>query len=77
MEDFNLQNGIQRATGSEELDALQQRELRSEQMDFYQRANQEPFEGFGGRQGLKEALTGVVILLIIGLIFKYVLHVGQ
>ncbi|MFE9525256.1 hypothetical protein [Streptomyces sp. NPDC006631] len=77
MEDFNIQNGIQRASGSEELDALQQRELRSEQMEFYQRANSQPFEGFGGRQGFKEFLLGVAILIAIGLVFKYVLHVGQ
>lgn len=76
MDDWNLQNGIQRATGSEELDALQQRELRSEQMEFYKRANTEPFEGFGGRQGFKEFLIGVAILVAIGLVFKF-LHVGQ
>lgn len=76
MEDFNLQNGIQRATGSEELDALQQRELRAEQMEFYQRANQESFEGFGGMQGLKEAVTGVVLVSAFGFILHYVFGIG-
>lgn len=73
MDDWNLQNGIQRATGSEELDHLQQQELRAEQMEFYKRANTPPFEGFGGWQGLKEAATGVAILLLLGLFFKYVI----
>jgi hypothetical protein len=76
MEDWNLQNGIQRATGSEELDALQQRELRSEQMRFYQNANAPEWHGIGGRQGIKEAAIGIGILLVIGLIFKYVLGIG-
>jgi hypothetical protein len=77
MEDFNLQNGIQRATGSEELDALQQRELRAEQMEFYQRANSQPFEGFGGMQGVKEFLTGVGILIVFGFVLHYIFGVGQ
>ncbi|MER5754273.1 hypothetical protein [Streptomyces sp. NPDC002088] len=76
MDDFNLQNGIQRSSGSEELDALQQRELRAEQMEFYQRSNAQPFHGFGGRQGLKEAATGVLILFVLGFIFKYILGIG-
>jgi hypothetical protein len=77
MDDWNLQNGIQRATGSEELDALQQRELRSEQMEFYKRANTEPFDGFGGWQGFKEFLTGVGMLIVFGFVLHYVFGVGQ
>jgi hypothetical protein len=76
MDDFNLQNGIQRANGSEELDALQQRELRAEQMQYYKNANTQPFEGFGGLQGLKEAAIGVAIFLGVALFIKYVLGVG-
>jgi hypothetical protein len=76
MEDFNLQNGIQGYAHSSELDDLQQRELRSEQMEFYKRANTPPFEGFGGLQGLKEAATGFAILIGLGLFFKYIIGWG-
>jgi hypothetical protein len=76
VENFDQHNALQRATGSEELDALTQRELRAEQMEFYQRANQPPFEGFGGRVGFKEFLTGCAIILALGLFFKYVIGVG-
>lgn len=76
MNDWNQQSGIERASGSEALDHLQQQELRDEQMRFYQRANQQPFEGFGGMQGLKDAAFGVLILFVLGFIFKYILGVG-
>lgn len=76
MEDFNIQNGIQGYAHDSELDALQQRELRAEQMRFYQNANTPPFEGFGGLQGLKEVGAGVLILLAVGLFVRYVLGIG-
>jgi hypothetical protein len=76
MDDWNLQNGVQRATGSEELDALQQRELRSEQMRFYQNANAPESHGIGGWAGLKEAAAGVLLVLVLGLFVKYVLGIG-
>lgn len=76
MEDFHLQNSVQRASGSEELDHLMQQELRAEQMAFLRRANTPPFEGFGGRRGVKEFLIGCAVLLILGVLFKYVFHIG-
>ncbi|MFJ6508570.1 hypothetical protein [Streptomyces sp. NPDC091879] len=76
MEDWHIQNGIQGYAHDSELDALQQRELRSEQMEFYKRANTPPFEGFGGWQGVKEAATGVGILMIFGMILKYGFGIG-
>jgi hypothetical protein len=76
MEDPYQQNGIERATGSDQLDHLMQQQLRAEQMEFFQRANRQPFEGFGGRQGLRDAVVGCLFILALGLIFKYVLHIG-
>jgi hypothetical protein len=73
MDDWNLQNGIQRSSGSEELDHLQQQELRAEQMRFYRNANTEPFEGFGGWLGVRQAAIGFGIILVLGLIYKYIL----
>jgi hypothetical protein len=76
MDDFNLQNGIQGYAHDPELDALQQRELRSEQMQFYKNANTQPFEGFGGWQGVKDAALGVGALMVLGLFLKYVVGIG-
>jgi hypothetical protein len=75
MDDYSMQNGLQRATGSEELDHLQQQELRSEQMRFYQRANSQPVE-IGGWLGIRQAAIGVCILLAVGLFFRYIVGVG-
>jgi hypothetical protein len=75
-DDYWQQEALRRVSGDPELDHQMQAELRAEQMQYYRNANTPPFQGFGGVQGLKEAATGVVILFVLGFIFKYVLGVG-
>ncbi|MFH8395748.1 hypothetical protein [Streptomyces sp. NPDC018036] len=76
MDDWHIKNAIQGYSGDENLKADMDRQLHSEQMEYYKRANTPEFEGFGGWQGFKEFLTGCAMLLVLGLIFKYVLHIG-
>lgn len=74
-DEYYRQQSIERASGSDELDHLQQQELRAEQMKYYRRQNnpQEQWDdSHFSPQGIREFVTGVAILLILGLLFKYV-----
>ncbi|MFF1701351.1 hypothetical protein [Streptomyces sp. NPDC058252] len=78
-DDYLRQQAIERASGSDDLDHLMQQNLRAEQMNYYRRQNnpQEQWDdSHFSRQGMKEIVTGVAILFILGLFFKYVLGVG-
>jgi hypothetical protein len=70
------QQSVERYTGSEQLEHQMHQQLETEQLVFFKNANQPRFEGFGGVQGVKDAARGVVILFILGFIFKYIFHIG-
>jgi hypothetical protein len=76
MDDFYSQESIRRVSGDPDLDRQMNAELRAEQMQYYRNANSQPFLGFGGMQGVKEVGTVVLIVLVLGLFFKYIVGVG-
>ncbi|RZU35915.1 hypothetical protein EV284_3398 [Streptomyces sp. BK022] len=72
-ETMNPQSGVDPTMSA------QQHQLMREQHDFYmqqQSMGGQSFQGFGGLRGLKDAAWGVVILLGLGLFFKYIVGVG-
>ncbi|MFE4681516.1 hypothetical protein ACFRNJ_11860 [Streptomyces sp. NPDC056721] len=74
MDDYWQQEAIRRQGGDPGLEQQMQAELRAEQLQYYRNANtqQQPAD-IGGIQGIKEALTGVVVLVVIAALFKILL----
>uniref|UniRef100_A0AAU3I6Q9 Uncharacterized protein n=1 Tax=Streptomyces sp. NBC_01393 TaxID=2903851 RepID=A0AAU3I6Q9_9ACTN len=72
MDDYWQQEAIRRQSGDSGLEHQMQAELRAEQMQYYRSANAPQSEGgLGGIQGIKEALTGVVVLCVMAVVAKF------